>query len=113
VCEKLGVKADLDMLRQKAGITATGTSLQGLAQAAQSLGLKAEGVQLSREALAEAKMPALAWVNGNHFIAVLSLTGSGENGRAVIHDPNQPTDLTVSQEQLLRWCSGYLLLLHR
>ncbi|HLK57161.1 MAG TPA: cysteine peptidase family C39 domain-containing protein [Chthonomonadaceae bacterium] len=113
VCEQLGIPAQLDTLRQKAGTNATGTSLQGLAQAAQAVGLKAQGVQLSREAFSEAQMPALAWVNGNHFVAVLAITGSGESGVARIHDPNQSEAETISQERLLRLCSGYLLLIRR
>ena len=47
----------------------------------------------------------------NLFIYLLE--GSGEKGTAVIHDPNQAAEETVSQEKLLRMCSGYLLLLKR
>jgi len=112
-CDYLDIKADLPTLSKQAGMTQRGVSFQGLAQAALATGLKAEAVQLSREALSDARMPAIGWVNGNHFIAILRLQGSGESGTAVIHDPNQPTEMTISQEQLLRMSSGYLLLLHR
>ena len=93
--------------------TSVGTSLAGLANAAKFVGLKAEGVQVSREALPDQDMPAVAYVNSNHFIAVLSTQGQGERGTAVIHDPNNVGEETIPQERLLRLCSGYLLLLHK
>ena len=121
VCEKLGIRAEVETLGQKAAMTQQGTSFAGLSAACAAVGLKAEGVQLSREALSEAQMPALAWIQGsnlghsgeNHFIAVLSLHGSGEKGTATIHDPNQTQEETISQERLLRLSGGYLLLIRR
>ena len=110
--EKLGVRTDLATLKQKAGITEKGTSLQGLADAIQAVGLKSEGVQLSREELARARMPAIAWVNGNHYLCVGEIKG-GVEGTAVIRDPNQMGDETIPLERLLRMSSGYLLLIHR
>ncbi len=112
-CERLGVKTTLPQLRKGAGTTAGGTSLAGLADAAKRMGLKAEGVQVSREAPGDVEMPALAYVNGNHFVAVLSVQGRGEGGTARIHDPNKGEEETISQERLLRLCSGYLLLVQK
>jgi ABC-type bacteriocin/lantibiotic exporter with double-glycine peptidase domain len=83
--------------------------MAGLSVAAKAAGLQAEGVQVSREALPDQDMPAIAYVNNNHFIAVLSVQGSGENGTAIIHDPNSAGEETIPQERLLRLCSGYLL----
>ena len=113
LCNRLGVKTTLPFLRQKAETTTAGTSMAGLTKAAQAVRLKAEGVQVSREALHEVETPALAYVNGNHFIAVLALSGKGEKATALVHDPNAAGEATISQERLLRLCSGYLLLLHR
>ena len=113
VCQQLGIRTSVEELSKQAGTNAQGTSLEGLAIAAKAVGLKAEGVQVSREALSETDTPALAYVNGNHFIALLSLHGNGEGGTATIHDPNAAGEETISQERLLRLCSGYLLLLHK
>ena len=113
VCQKLGVKTDLQTLRRMAGTTAEGTTLEGLQQAAQKLGLQAEGVQVSRSALPNTALPAIAWINHNHYAALLALDGSGDAAAATIHDPNQPTEQTISQEQLLQQSSGFLLLVHR
>jgi len=79
--------------------------------AAKAVGLKAEGVQVSREALPDQPLPAIAYVNGNHFIVVLKLEGGGDKATATVHDPNEAQEQTIPQEQLLRLSSGYLLLL--
>ncbi len=113
VCQQQGISTSLIHLRQVAGTTPAGTSLAGLERAAHAVGLKAEGVQVSRAGLGEADMPALAYVNGNHFIAVLSVQGRGDDATATVHDPNNVREQTIGQERLLRLCSGYLLLTHR
>ena len=113
LCNRLGVKTTMSFLRQKAGTTQAGTSLAGLAVAAKAVGLKAEGVQVSREALPEVEVPAIGYVNGNHFVEVAALAGKGESATATIHDPNAAGEETISQERLLRLCSGYLLLIKR
>jgi ABC-type bacteriocin/lantibiotic exporter with double-glycine peptidase domain len=115
VCQRLGVRTDLQALTKAAGTGPKGTSLAGLKRAAEALHLTTEGVQTSREALPDLPMPAIAWEpgNGGHYVAVLSLSGRGESGTATIHDPNEPSEKTVSQEQLLQACGGYLMTLRR
>lgn len=112
-CERLGIHASLFDLQRAANTTAQGTNLEGLAKAAQKVGLKAEGVQVSREALGRIEMPAIAWVNEDHYIAVLAMQGEGTQATAVVHDPNSAAEQTIPQERLLSLCSGYLLLVHR
>jgi len=113
LCKQLGIKTDLPTLRKMAGTTDKGTTLAGLQQAAQKLGLHADGVQVNREALPDTELPALAWVHRDHYIALLSLSGRGEDATATVHDPNRPAEETISQEQLLQRCGGYLLLVRR
>jgi len=111
-CEKLGVHTDLAALTKAAGTGARGTTLQGLKRAAESVHLKAEGVQVSREALPDQPV-SVAWFRGDHYVVLLALNGRGESGTALIHDPNDPAPKTVSQESLLQSSSGVLLTLHR
>jgi plasmid replication initiation protein len=113
LCGQLGVNTTLERLRMLAGTTGKGTSLAGLAKAAQTLGLQTQGVQVSREALPEMQTPAIAWINHAHYDTVLALQGRSDQGTATIHDPNQSHEETISQERLLRLSSGYLLLVHR
>ena len=69
LCPELGVHTTLDTLRKQAGTKAAGTSLAGLARAAQAVGLKAKGVRVDKEALSQLDGPAVAWVDGNHYVA--------------------------------------------
>jgi hypothetical protein len=112
-CDRLGVRTSLAALTKAAGTNSRGTSLAGLKRAAESLHLNAEGLQTGREALPGLPMPAIAWVHGDHYVAVLALSGRGESGTATVHDPNEPTEKTASQESLLQDCGGYLLTLSR
>jgi hypothetical protein len=112
-CDALGVRASLPALTKAAGMGPRGTSLQGLKRAAESLKLKAEGVQASREALPDVTTPAIAWTHRDHFITLLALSGRGEGGTATIRDPNEPHERTISQESLLQSSGGYLLTLSR
>ena len=81
--------------------------------AAASVGLKAEGVQVSREALPDVPTPCIGWVNRDHYVVVCGFSGRGERGTATIQDPNEISPRTISCERLLQATSGYLLVLHR
>jgi len=87
VCQKLGVKTSVETLRSTAGTTA--------------------------EALPDTSPVAIAWMNRNHYAALLALSGRGDTATATIHDPNRPASETISQEQFLQRCGGFLLLVHR
>ena len=110
---KLGVSADLNMLRKTAGTTGQGTDLDGLSKAAASIGLKATGLQISREALADVNLPGVCWDRGNHFIVFCSYSPGEDGGKAVIRDPNASKEETISGEQLMRRSAGYILELTR
>ena len=113
LCRKFGVKATLAELREAGGTNEKGTTLQGMARAAEKTGWKSEGVQVSREALSEIQTPAIAWTEGDHYLAVLEMQGRGERGTVLIQDPGKSEPETISQEKLLQRCGGYLLLLKR
>lgn len=106
-CQALGTPATLDELRRQAGTTAAGTSLRGLAQAAKDHGLRATGVQVDLPALEQAATPAIAWVDGNHYVALLSVEGR----QATVHDPNHPQKEVLSTRALLQRSGGVLLTL--
>jgi hypothetical protein len=109
VAQQLGVKANPAELTKAAGTTTHGASLDGLKHAAKSIGLKAEGVQMDRMALSQLDHPAIAWVDGNHYLAVLKVGGE----EATIHDPNKPKEEVISTEDLLRRSGGILLTLRK
>ena len=109
LCPRLGIHTTLDALRRQAGTTAAGTSLAGLARAAQAVGLKARGVRVDKEALEQLPDPAVAWVDGDHYVALLSVEGQ----QATIHDPNQTTEEVLPVTTLLQRSGGVLLTLAR
>ncbi len=114
VSQKYGIKTSLAELRAAGGTTSEkGTSMQGMTKAALKAGWKSEGVQVNREALPDVPLPAIAWTEGNHYVAVLEMRGRGETGTALIQDPAKPEPEKISQEVLLQRCGGYLLLLKR
>jgi Peptidase C39 family len=112
---ELGKEGSLAQLTQAAHATVEGTSLAGLRAAAKNLGLRARGVQLDREALAQLHTPAVAWWQGNHFVAVLKVRQSAWDGTqtATIHDPNEKEARSVPLDTLLAQSGGILLVLTR
>ncbi|MER3418448.1 MAG: hypothetical protein C4343_04960 [Chloroflexota bacterium] len=91
---------------------ATGAGASGrtsASRAARARDLTATGLQVDADALSQLSSPALAWVDANHYVAVLSVTGE----TATIHDPNRPVAETISTADLLARSQGILLTLSR
>jgi hypothetical protein len=109
IAQQLGVKANPSELTKAAGTTAHGASLDGLRRAATSIGLTAEGVQMDRAALSQLDHPAIAWADGNHYLAVVKVAGE----ETTIHDPNKPHEEVIATEELLRRSGGILLTLRK
>lgn len=106
-CHELDAPTSVAVLTRAAGTTAAGTTLVGLQKAATSVGLKATGVQVDRDALAALSHPAIAWVDGSHYVAVLGVNGD----TATIHDPNKERKENVPLSDLLGRSGGVLLTL--
>lgn len=71
VSKYYGKHIDLEELEKLSGMTDEGTSLLGLSEAAQSIGLKNLGVKISYEQLTnEVPLPAILHWNNNHYIVV-------------------------------------------
>lgn len=109
LCPQFGIHTNLVVLRQKAGTTPKGTTMEGLVHAAQFVGLKAKGVQVDKQALAQVPLPAIVWYDGNHFVDLLSLSAQ----QATIRDPNQPKEEGIPENELLGRSNGILLTLSR
>ena len=60
-------------------------------------------------ALERLSQPAIVWVDGNHYVALLSVEGQ----QATIHDPNQPNEEVLPVNKLLQRSGGVLLTLSR
>ncbi len=113
--KELRVKADLAGLTKASGTTVDGTTLDGLVKGAKSIGLKATGLQVDRGALAQLPTPAIAWWEGNHFVAVLKISENAFTGEvsALIQDPDQIKPGNVKLADLLAKSGGILLTLKK
>lgn len=109
VCRLRGIDTNLTTLRKVAGTDERGTNVAGLIKAARSVGFRAEGVQMDLPALARLQHPALVWMDGNHFVALLSV--DGDRQRALIHDPNRKEVERVPLRTLLERSGGILVTL--
>jgi predicted double-glycine peptidase len=79
-----GVEASVEELMKLAGTDETGTTMAGLARAAEAKGMTATGYQVTFAGLRKIKLPVVAWVNrpiadlegkgggaaGNHYVVV-------------------------------------------
>lgn len=107
--DKLGKSSELSVLRKTAGTTGYGTTMDGLKHAAEAAGVKAEGVQMDRVALLKFDGPAIAWVEGDHYVTLLER--QGEDFR--VRDPSASKEVEISVDDVLRRSGGVILKLSR
>jgi len=70
-----GIRATLAEITASVPLTRRGTSLGALKEAAEARGMKAEGWRICFEDLQHVRLPAIVYVNGNHFLVVDSIAG--------------------------------------
>lgn len=101
-----GKRLPLHMLRERAGVTRSGTSLKGLAKAAESIGFHARPVRASLGRIADENNPWIAHWQGDHYVVVYQTKGR----RIVIADPAVGRRSLTWAEFETHW-TGYALLL--
>jgi len=110
VCQQQGIEATLDELVQLCQPGRNGTSMAKLAAAARAKGLHPEGLWVAPEEWGRLTLPAIAWVDRNHFVVVTAVT----SGALQYYDPAEPdTRYEVRIEGFKRRWDGYVLTLHR
>ena len=98
-----GRSVSLEHLRNKAQYGKEGVSMLGLADAAESIGLKSVGAKLNFEQLInDAPLPAILHWNQYHFVV---LTPGSTKGKLVIADPANGLIKLDKQEFLKQWAS--------
>jgi len=69
-----GSRVQLNRVREQTEMSRSGSSLYGLTETAEALGLSAQGFTSTLEELAAVKLPAIAHWRGEHFIVVYEVT---------------------------------------
>ncbi len=78
-----GYEVDLASLRRRFNVSIKGTTIKGVAEIAEAMGLQARALRLEMKNLPDLKLPCVLHWNMNHFVVLRSV---GAN-RALIHDP--------------------------
>lgn len=109
ICEILEVETNLEELKQLSGFDATrGTTMLGLREGAMYKGLTPKGVKANLDAVQEktVPLPAIAYVNGDHFLVFEAVQGDGVR----ISDSASKYNPHLSWEELSDIWEGELLI---
>ncbi len=109
ICELLSVKSSLNELKKLSGFDPNrGTTLLGLKEAATYKGLAPKGVRASLALLKNKKvpLPAIAYVDGHHFLIFESVNKAGVH----ISDPAQRYNSHLAWHELTEIWEGELLI---
>jgi ATP-binding cassette, subfamily B, bacterial len=104
VAKYYGKNYNINKLRQQAEYSREGVSMLGIAQAAEGIGFKTVGVQLSlKELLHDAPMPCILHWGQNHFV-VLHKTKNTFGQKLLLADPGKREVVTITNRELEeRW----------
>jgi ATP-binding cassette subfamily B protein len=101
-----GLDVPVELLRRQIELRNCGATLAELVRLASILGLGGLPVRVGGEQLEQVLLPAIAHVQGGHYVVLYAFNGAG----VVIGDPAAGL-VRMSQELFARTCSGHLLLL--
>ena len=105
VCRHFGARVSLARIRNAVGTGIDGTSLRGLARGAESVGLAARALKVSRRNTDAMPLPAVVHWKGNHWVVLFDL----DDTTARIADPASGTRRIPRAELEEAW-SGYAVL---
>ena len=112
LCELLKVKTNIQELKKLSGFDPNrGTTMKGLKEAATYKGLSPKGVISSLELLKRKKvpLPAIAYVDDNHFLVFESVDKDGVK----ISDPAKKYDPHITWDKVSEIWDGHLLILDK
>ena len=101
-----GKRFSINRLRDIANVDRDGSSLRGLAAAAESIGFSTRPVKASLDKLAQQSLPAIVHWEGKHYIVVYEVRGD----RVIVGDPAIGQRTFTHTEFKAGW-TGYTLLL--
>ncbi|HMG81828.1 MAG TPA: cysteine peptidase family C39 domain-containing protein, partial [Ferruginibacter sp.] len=102
ICAYYGKKFSLEYLRQLSNTTRLGSSLLGISEAAEKLGLRTIGAKLSFEdLLTDVPVPCIAYWNQRHFIVIYKVT----KNKVYVSDPAHGLIKYTKAEFLKGWAT--------
>ncbi|MGL5872113.1 MAG: peptidase domain-containing ABC transporter [Xenococcaceae cyanobacterium] len=101
-----GKNFSINELRSLANVNRDGSTLQGLINAAESVGFSTRPVQATLDGLSKHKAPAIVHWEGKHYIVVYKVT----RDRVIVSDPAIGRRVLSHREFLAHW-KGYTLLI--
>lgn len=105
ICRHFGRKVSVSRIRQRVRTANDGTSLRGLCDGAEALGLAARSVKASKTNLREMPLPAIIHWENNHWVVLFKL----DKAQAWIADPATNIRRVTLKELDEKW-NGYAAL---
>lgn len=102
-----GKKYSLDALRDLSCLSREGVSILGISVAAEKIGMRTLGVQISFKQLCDdMPLPCIVHWNQEHFVVVYKITGKGKDRKVYVADP-RGEKMTFTVEEFCKcWCSS-------
>lgn len=104
ICSHYGKQSNLISLRQQFNLSARGTTLAGMTQIAEQLGLASRCLSLDLHELGALKTPCILHWDFNHFVVLVSV----KQNRVILHDPARGRR-TVNLEDISPYFTGVAL----
>ncbi|THF72805.1 peptidase domain-containing ABC transporter [Cohnella fermenti] len=101
-----GSRIPIGRIREQTEMSRSGSTLYGLTETAESLGLAAQGFTTQLGALSRMKLPAIAHWKGEHFIVVYEVT----NKHVIVGDPAYGLERKSRAEFEAGWSGAILTL---
>lgn len=112
VCRYYGKSISLQTLREKTEIGKEGVNLLGINNAAESIGFRTQGVQLTyTQIIKEAPLPCILHWGQNHFVVLVKASNRfllRRNDKITIADPGKGIIKLSREEFLQHWASSNL-----
>ncbi|ENM5738039.1 peptidase domain-containing ABC transporter [Vibrio mimicus] len=104
ICGHYGKQIDLFSLRQQFNLSARGTTLSGLNNIADQLGLASRALSLELDELGALRVPCILHWDFNHFVVLVSV----KLNQVILHDPARGRR-TISLEEVSQYFTGIAL----
>lgn len=104
ICNHYGKNSNLISLRQQFNLSARGTTLAGMKEIAEQLGLASRSLSLELHELNSLKIPCILHWDFNHFVVLVGV----KQNRVILHDPARGRR-TINLEEMSQYFTGIAL----